>query len=148
MLYLAVAEKALSSVLIKEEGAVQWPVYYVSKYLRGAEIRYPLLQKAIYALVLASRRLRPYFQAHPIIVRSNLPLRDVMKRVDHSGRLSKWCIELGEYDITYEPRKAIKAQALADFIAEVPMTEDDQSDLGKCEPEWTLFIDGASNSKH
>ncbi|WP_248789472.1 hypothetical protein, partial [Escherichia coli] len=64
-----------------------------------------------------------------------------MRKVDHSGRLSKWCIELGEYDITYEPRKAIKAQALADFIAEVPFAESDQFNLGKSEPEWTLFVD-------
>ncbi|WP_248786457.1 hypothetical protein, partial [Escherichia coli] len=60
-----------------------------------------------------------------------------MKRVDHSGQISKWCIELGEYDITYEPKKAIKAQALADFVAEVPVTEGDQSDLGKSQPKWT-----------
>ncbi len=126
----------------------QWPVYYVSKSLHGAEVRYPLLQKAIYALVLASRRLHPYFHGHPIIVQSNLPLRDIMKRVDHSGRLSKWCIELEEYDITYEPRKAIKAQALADFIAEVPIAEDGQPNLGKSEPEWTLFVDGAFGSEH
>ncbi|WP_369010891.1 RNase H-like domain-containing protein [Escherichia coli] len=73
-MYLTVTEKAVSSVLVKEEGAKQWPIYYVSKSLHGAEIRYPLLQKAIYALVLAGRRLRPYFQAHPIIVRSSLPV--------------------------------------------------------------------------
>ncbi|WP_271039623.1 reverse transcriptase domain-containing protein [Agrobacterium sp. ST15.13.040] len=148
VLYLAVTEKAVSSVLIKEEGPKQWPVYYVSKSLHGAEVRYPLLQKAIYALVLAGRRLRPYFQAHPIIVRSSLPLRDVMKRVDHSGRLSKWCIELGEHEITYEPRKAIKAQALADFIAEIPTTEENHSDPKEGEPEWTLHVDGASGSEH
>ncbi|WP_248788867.1 ribonuclease H family protein, partial [Escherichia coli] len=53
VLYLAVTEKAVSSVLVKEEGPKQWPVYYVSKSLHGAEVRYPLLQKAIYALVLA-----------------------------------------------------------------------------------------------
>ncbi len=71
-----------------------------------------------------------------------------MKKVDHSGRLLKWCIELGEYDITYEPMKAIKAHALADFIAKVPVAEDNQPNLGKNEPEWTLFVDGASGSVH
>ena len=58
-----------------------------------------------------------------------------MNKVDHSGRPSKWCIELSEYDITYEPKKAIKAQALANFIAEVPNVEESQLDLGNNELE-------------
>ncbi len=131
---------------MKEEGGRQCPVYYVSKSLYGAEVWYPLLQKAIYALVLVGRRLRPYFQGHAIIVRSNLPLRDIMKKVEHSGRLSKWCIELREYDITYEPRRAIKAQVLADFIVETLEIEDAEAtseDLISTEPEWKLFVDGA-----
>ncbi len=61
ILYLTISKKVVRSVLVKEEGGRQWSIYYVSKSLHGAEVRYPILQTAIYALVLASRRLRPYF---------------------------------------------------------------------------------------
>ncbi len=81
-------------------------------------------------------------------VRSTVPLQDVIRKVDHSGRLSKWCIDLGEDNITYEPRRAIKAQALADFIVEVLETEGTLGDLRSDEAEWTLFIDGALGSEH
>ncbi len=66
--YCAVIEKAISSILVRVEGKRKWPVYYVSKSLDGAEVRYPIMEKAIYALKLASRRLWPYFQGHPITV--------------------------------------------------------------------------------
>lgn len=55
-----------------------------------------------------------------IIVRNNLLVKDILTKVDHSSRLSKWCIELTEFDSKYEPRKAIKSQALANFMLELP----------------------------
>ncbi len=72
----------------------------------------------------------------------------MMKKVDHLGRLSKWCIEVGEYDANYEARKAIKVQALADFIAKLHEVERTLLDLDDGEPEWMLFVDGASGSGH
>ncbi|KAL0716683.1 hypothetical protein Bca4012_066005 [Brassica carinata] len=52
------------------------------------------------AVMTSARKLRPYFQSHSIVVLTNLPLQTVMQNSNHSGRLSKWAIELGEYDIT------------------------------------------------
>ena len=60
-LYLAVFENAASSVLVREENKVQHPVYYVSKRLLDAELRYPDMKKLSYALVISSRKLRLYF---------------------------------------------------------------------------------------
>ena len=61
-LYLVVSPHAVSSALIREEGKVQKPVYYTSRTLRGAEGRYPLMEKLAFALITASRKLRHGFQ--------------------------------------------------------------------------------------
>ncbi|XP_063943205.1 uncharacterized protein LOC135150603 [Daucus carota subsp. sativus] len=116
--YLAVSEQALSAVLVREEFKVQKPVYYVSKVLHGAELNYSVIEKFALAMITASRKLRPYFQSHKIEVLTDQPLRNVIHSPKASGRLIKWAIELGEFDIRYKPRTAIKAQALADFLVE------------------------------
>ena len=84
-LYLAVSNTAVSAALIREDGSVQRPVYYISRALRGAEQNYPLLEKLSLALVIASRRLRPYFQAHSIVVLTDQPLKKVMQQPELSG---------------------------------------------------------------
>jgi len=118
-LYLAVSEHAVSSVLVREEDKVQMPVYYTSKRLLDAETRYPQMEKLALALVITSRKLRHYFQAHSVQVLTNQPLRQVLQKPDASGRLLKWSIELSQFEVDYKPRMAIKGQALADFVAEV-----------------------------
>jgi transcriptional regulator GlxA family with amidase domain len=77
-LYLVVSPTAVSAALIREEGGVQKPVYFVSKALRGVEVRYPQIEKLASALVIASRKLQPYFQAHTIRVPTEYQLRKVM----------------------------------------------------------------------
>ena len=86
-LYLAVTPHAVSSALIREEGKVQKPVYYTSKTLRGAEGRYPLIEKLAFALITASRKLRRYFQAHAINVITDHPLKKVMNKLEAAERL-------------------------------------------------------------
>uniref|UniRef100_A0A2N9IQQ3 RNA-directed DNA polymerase n=1 Tax=Fagus sylvatica TaxID=28930 RepID=A0A2N9IQQ3_FAGSY len=129
-----------------EEERVQKPVYYTSRALRGAEERYTNMEKLAFALLIASRKLRPYFQAHSIIVMTDYPIRKAMNKPDAAGRLIQWSIEMGEFDIDYRPRTAIKAQALADFIAEFThqLKEDEQSEEGKA---WTMNIDGSSTKE-
>ncbi|XP_022851528.1 uncharacterized protein LOC111373252 [Olea europaea var. sylvestris] len=100
------------------------------------------------ALIVTARKLRQYFQSHPIIVLTNQPLKHILQRLDVSGRLLKWAIELGEFDIEFKPRPSIKAQALADFIAELtPKTERPGVKNGSTASKtWEIFVDGASNS--
>ena len=94
------------------------------------------------ALVNAARRLRHYFLAHTIVVRTDQPVRQLLGRPDMAGRMLKWSLELSEFEIHYESRKALKAQALADFVTE--MTAHNLP-AGK-EHKWTVFMDGASSS--
>ncbi|KAL0400401.1 UNVERIFIED_CONTAM: Polyprotein P3 [Sesamum radiatum] len=74
-LYLSVTPQVVSSVLVREEGGKQLPIYYVSKVLNGAEGRYTPIEKMALALVVTAKRLRPYFLSHPIGVRTNTPLK-------------------------------------------------------------------------
>ena len=64
-------------------------MYYVSHALAEAEVNYPLIEKFAYTLVMASHKLRLYFEAYKIIVLTDQPLRNVLQRLDASGRLLK-----------------------------------------------------------
>ena len=86
-LYLVVTPYAVSSALIKEEGKVQKPVYYTSRALRGAEGRYLLIEKLAFALIMASKKLRHYFQSHVINVMTDHPLKKAMNKLEAAGRL-------------------------------------------------------------
>ena len=116
-LYLAVSLHAVSLALIREEGKVQKPVYYASKSLRGAEERYPPMEKLAFSLVIVARKLRPYFQAHVINVLTDHLPKKAMNKLEVTGWLIQWTIELSDFDVRYKPREVIKAQVLADFIA-------------------------------
>ncbi|KAI5349264.1 hypothetical protein L3X38_002151 [Prunus dulcis] len=118
VIYLSVSGSAVSSVLIRSKDNAEHPVHYVSKALHDAEVRYPDIEKLAFALVISARRLRPYFQAHTIYVLTNQPLRQVLQKPETFGRLVKWAIELGEFDIHYKPRPALRGQAVADFLSE------------------------------
>ena len=86
------------------------------------------------------KKLRPYFQAHPIVVLTDLPLRSTIHRNDLSGRMAWWQIELSEFGIQYKPRLAKKEQILANFLAEIPESGVSQSSM----TWWTLNVDEAS----
>ncbi|XP_019236965.1 PREDICTED: uncharacterized protein LOC109217196 [Nicotiana attenuata] len=152
LVYLAVSEVAVSAVLVLENKGTQTPIYYISKNLVDAETRYPHLEKLALALVVASRKLRPYFQHHAIAVVTTFPLRSILHIPDLSGRLAKWAIELSEHDIAYQLRTTIKSQVLADFVADFSaeiLSEVKQETLRTSpgQPDlWVLYTDGASNA--
>nr|XP_025661213.1 uncharacterized protein LOC112756811 [Arachis hypogaea] len=139
-LYLAVTEEALAAVLVREEGKAQQSIYFVSRALQGAELRYSKLEKLALTLLTSSRRLRQYFQGHRVVVRTDQAIRQVLQKPDLAGRMMTWAIELSQYDLHYEPWHAIKAQAMADFLVEV--TGDPPEEMGT---RWRLHVDGASN---
>ncbi|GJX67369.1 reverse transcriptase domain-containing protein [Tanacetum coccineum] len=153
--YVAAATEAVSAVLLTERKGKQCLIHYVSRTLNEAERNYAPLEKLALSLLHMSRRLRRYFEAHPIKVIKDQPLKQILNKAQASGKLAKYSVELGAYNITYEPRNAIKGQVLDDFLSKAPVrtpTEEffrlpvkvqNKDDIKK----WTLFTDGASNSK-
>ncbi|GJS58675.1 reverse transcriptase domain-containing protein [Tanacetum coccineum] len=113
---------AYSSTSHANRDSVQTPVYFVSRALKETEINYSAMEKLILALVFAAKRLRRYFQAHPVAVITDQPIKQVISKPDASGRLQKWSVLLGEHNISYRPRTAVKGQILADFLIEKPET--------------------------
>nr|GEY45283.1 reverse transcriptase domain-containing protein [Tanacetum cinerariifolium] len=120
IIYLSATYGAISAVLITERGTAQTPIYFISRVLQGLELNYSPMEKLVLSLVFAAKRLRRYFQAHPITVITDQPIKQVMSRPDVAGRLQKWSIMLGEHNITYRPRTSVKGQILADFLIEMP----------------------------
>ncbi|XP_065619912.1 uncharacterized protein LOC136063443 [Quercus suber] len=136
--YIAVAPYAMSLVLIRADCGVQRLVYYVSKSLHGAEIRYLPLEKAVLAL----------------------PLRAILRSADYIGRIAKWGTILRAFDIKYMPRTSVKGQVLADLVAEFtepqleevkPTSDMDEKSIGVISQQgpsrWEVNVDGAANQK-
>jgi hypothetical protein len=123
-LYVAATTQVVSAVIVverAEEGhalQVQRPVYYISEVLSETKVRYPQVQKLLYAVVLARCKLCHYFEAHPVTVVSSFPLGEIIQNPDAAGRIAKWSVELMGEALAYALRKAIKSQILADFVAE------------------------------
>ena len=106
--YIAVAHHAVSLVLIWVDNGRQRPIYYVSKSLHDAEICYLPLEKSILAVVHGTRKLPHYFQAHIVVVLTQLPLKAILRSADYTGRIAKWGTILGAFDIKYMPRTSVK----------------------------------------
>ncbi|GJU05327.1 reverse transcriptase domain-containing protein [Tanacetum coccineum] len=93
-----------------------------------AKLNYPIMEKLVLALIHVARRLKRYFKAHKITVLTNKPLRILLLKSKKSRRMARWAIILREHEIEYKPRNAIKAQVLADFLAET-QEEDEETDF-------------------
>ena len=87
--YIATAFYAISFMLIRVDSSIQWPAYYVSKSLNEADVRYLPLEKAILAVVHATRKLPHYFQAHTMVILTQLPLKSILRSADYTGRIAK-----------------------------------------------------------
>ena len=116
--YIAVAPHVVSLVLIWDDNGLQKPVYYVSKSLHETEVRYLSLEKAILAVVHATRKLPHYFQAHIVVILTQLPLKSVLRTADYTRRIAIWNGILGAFDIKYMSQTSVKGQVLADLVAE------------------------------
>ncbi|GKB93307.1 reverse transcriptase domain-containing protein [Tanacetum coccineum] len=145
IMYLSASHGAVGAVLMTERETIQTLVYFVSRPLQGAELNYTPMEKLILALVCAAKRLRRYFQAHLVAVITDQPIKQIISRPDVAGRLQKWSIMLGEYNITYRPRTSVKGQILTDFLVEKPDEVPANTSVKEVPQElWTLFTDGSS----
>ena len=116
-MYLAVSEWAISAVLFRcPSRKEQKPIYYVSRVLADIETRYSKMELTALALRSAAQKLRPYFQAHLVVVLTDQSLRSILHKPDLTGRMLQWAIELSEYGIEFQPRLSMKGQVMADFV--------------------------------
>ena len=106
--YIVVDSHAVSLVLIRVDDGVQRPVYYVSKSLHEVEVRYLPLEKAILAVVHATRKPPHYFQSYTIVILTQLPLLSLLRSADFRERIVKWGTILRAFDIKYMPRTSVK----------------------------------------
>ena len=120
--YIVVAFHAVSLVLIPVDSIVQRLVYYVSKSLYEAEIRYLPLEKAILVVVHATRKEPDYLQSHTVVVLTQLPLKSLLRSTNYTGRIAKWGTILGAFDIKYMPCISVKGQVLANLVVEFTKT--------------------------
>jgi hypothetical protein len=109
--------------------------------LSGSKIFYSELEKIAYAVIMAARKLRHYFEGHRIRVVTNQSLSDLFTNREASTRIIKWGAELSEYVVDFERRSAIKSQVLADFL--VDWTSPTQNLDEKIPEPWMVQCDGA-----
>jgi hypothetical protein len=145
LIYVAATTQVVSVAVIverREEGhalLVQRPVYFISEVLSETIVRYPQIQKLLYAVILTRRKLRHYFESHPVTVVSSFPLGEIIQSREASGRIAKWAVELMGETLSFAPWKAIKSQVLADFLAE---WTDTQLPTTPIQPKlWTMYFD-------
>jgi ribonuclease HI len=145
LFYIAASPCAVSTTLVQEqdrEGTTrQCPVYYVSEVLTASKCNMTELEKISYAVVMASRKLRHYFEAFKVRVTSDRGLGELFRNPEASVHIAKWAAELSGYPITFEPRTTIKSQVLLDFI--VDWTGPAQQQEGSPEKVWTIHCDSA-----
>jgi hypothetical protein len=147
LIYVATTTQVVSAVIVverQEEGhalSVQRPVYFISEVLSKTKARYPQIQKLLYAVILTRQKLRHYFESHRVTVVPSFPLGEIIQCHEASGRIAKWAVELMGETLSFAPRKAIKSQVLADFLAE---WTDTQLPTTPIQPElWTMYFNGS-----
>jgi len=149
LLYISATTNGITTVLVPEREEVSQPypmqrlIYFVSEVLVDAKTWYTQPHKLLYALLITSRKLCRYFQSHKIRVVSAFPLGEILHSRDANGRIIKGSVELGEFDLEFCPRHAIKSQVLADFVSQ--WTEIQQPPPTEKLEHWIMYFDGALN---
>ncbi|GJU13381.1 reverse transcriptase domain-containing protein [Tanacetum coccineum] len=115
IMYLSATHGAISAVLLTDRNSVQTPVYFVSKALKETEINYSAMEKLILALVFAAKRLRRYFQAHPVAVITDQPIKQVISKPDAPGRFRKMSVLLGSKHLYRPQHRSGKGHKIGEF---------------------------------
>jgi ribonuclease HI len=146
-LYVAAQTNIISAVLTKEECGKEFTVANMSRRLLDAETRYAYIERLCMSLYYACMKFHHYILSSMCVVVCH---HDVLKYTLHkpilSSRVGKWAYSLVEYDLVYEPQRAMKGQIIMDFIVDHSVDTALEACLVEVEP-WMLFFDGSVCSK-
>jgi ribonuclease HI len=144
LLYVATSHAEVSAALVQErqddQAKKQVLIYFVSEVLSPSKRNYTELEKVLYAVLMASGKLRHYFQSYHIIIPSSQPLKDIIRNREAMERVGKWVAELNEFTIDFVHRSSIQSQAIAYFIVDWTPRAQDQGSITDNEA-WTMFYD-------
>ena len=131
ILYLSVTDTSMGCMLAQENDAkVECAIYYLSKKMMDYEARYTPLEKTCWGLVWATKKLRHYLLTHPVVLVSRLdPIKYLFEKPALIGKLARWLLLLAEFDLKYMTRKSVKGRAVAEFLADHPVTEAEAEDF-------------------
>jgi ribonuclease HI len=160
ILYLTVQEASMGCMLGQQDetGKKEQAIYYLSKKFTEPETRYLLVEKTCCALAWASKKLRQYMLYYTTWLVSRMdPIKYIFEKPALTGKIARWQVLLSEFDILFVPRKAIKGQAIADYLADYPSeqlelmdSEFPDEDVMIVEEDnqgrWKLYFDGAANA--
>ena len=146
LLYVAASHAVVSAELVQEkqdeQTKKQVPIYFISEVLSPSKRNYTVLKKVLYAVLMASTKLRHHLQSYHIIVPSSQPLKDIIRNREATGRVGKWAAELNEFTIDFVHRSLIQSQALEDFI--IDWTPRANEEVHPTDTEaWMVFCDGS-----
>jgi hypothetical protein len=146
LLYVAASHAAVNAALVQEkqdeQAKKQVPIYFISEVLSPSKRNYTVLKKVLYAVLMASTKLRHHLQSYHIIVPSSQPLKDIIRNREATGRVGKWAAELNEFTIDFVHRSLIQSQALEDFI--IDWTPRANEEVHPTDTEaWMVFCDGS-----
>ncbi|XP_019265385.1 PREDICTED: uncharacterized protein LOC109242945 [Nicotiana attenuata] len=155
ILYIAAHERSVGALLAQENSkGKENSLYYLSRMMKPNELKYSPIEKLCLALVFSIQKLKHYFQAHVVrLISQENPIKFVMSKHVLSDRLARWYLQFQQFEIVYVPQKAMKGQALADFLADHPTDDwgltnelpDEDAMVVEVEPPWKMYFDGASH---
>src|SRR5262249_60117465 len=106
------------------------PIYYLSKKKKDYEVKYNQVEKTCLALVWATRKLRHHFQSYKVKeVSRHDPLKYLHETPSLTGKLARCLVLLSEFDIEYLTKKAVKGRAVAEFLAQSPVADNEPWNL-------------------
>jgi hypothetical protein len=155
ILHTAAMPTSLGALLMQNnDDGKEISLYYLSCTLLGAECNYPDIEKIGLSLVFTAQKLHHYMLEHTIHLVSRVdPLHYILSKMMLSGRMAKWAMILSQFDIVFIPQKAMKGQALANFLAAHPIPDDLPIDDDLSDEEvfttnignssWQMYFDGA-----
>jgi ribonuclease HI len=160
ILYLTVQEASMGCMLGQQDetGRKEQAIYYLSKKFTEPETRYLLVEKTCCALAWASKKLRQYMLYYTTWLVSRMdPIKYIFEKPALTGKIARWQVLLSEFDILFVARKAIKGQAIADYLVDYPSKQLELMNLEFPDEDvmtveegdhcrWKLYFDGAANS--